>query len=257
VHWPPSRGDGLNQCERWTLDGVAASNTDRGRLFVEITATTLKLFKDRGLGAADQVAEVTGGHGASSTRTKKALVAVNTSGITGSVYFSYQGEDAVLEVYPILATDSELATEVIDFARWPKESGETTFENQHTRTREEFVQKMFDAYPPQANRLYAGGSATGTRSADSSELWVVNDVGDYELKKLQNPWSWKTWAIHHTIAKIVRTTNRVLEDTDQLEMQTDHAELATAAFAAVTAHVDGDFDLDADTPLKRYKVSRG
>ena len=73
--WPPSRGDNLNQAERWAFStGITAGNSDRGAFHVKITATALELYKDAAL--ASKVAEVTGGHGAPSTRTSKTLVAV-------------------------------------------------------------------------------------------------------------------------------------------------------------------------------------
>lgn len=251
MHWPPSRGDNLNQCERWTLNGVTATYSDRGRLHVEITATTLILYKGADLATADKVAEVTGGHGAPSTRTKKTLAALNTSGITGSVWFKYAGADAVLEVYPILATDTEMAQNILDFGRWPVQPGQTTFENQHIQTREDFIERMLEAFPP-SSRNYAPG---GTHRGDSADLWVMNDAGDWELKKLSNVWSYRKFAIHHCMAKIA-TTSRVMEGADQIELLQDHQALADKAFATVKPMVDHDQDMDPDVELNPYRIYR-
>lgn len=252
--WPPTRGDSANQTERWTFStGITASNSDRGAFHCKVTATALELYEDAAL--SSKVAEASGGHGAPSTRTVKTLTAVNSSGLGDiKVDFLYVQADSVIEVYPTLATDTELEAEVLDFSRWPKQSGETTFLVQHKKTVEDFVRKMQQKFSPVGAKAQ---SITGTRTGDMANMWVLNGRGDYELKRLQNVVAYREWALHRTIARIARTVNRVLGEDMQLQMIEEHEKMAEAAFAEIFPLVDFDADLDADVEVPRFRFLRG
>ena len=249
MFWPPVRGDDKNQTERWTLAGVIASNSDQGRLFCEITATTLILYKDRDLSSS--VAEVSGGHGSPSTWTKKALVALNTSGVTGSVYFKFDSADTV-EVYALLATDAELEVLVPGFDKWPKQTGETTFEKQLKKTREDFVGKLLLTQPP-----LAGGRRSVGSVSDSGTIWRVNSIGDFEVRRLQNVWSYRNWALWYTMAMICRQNRYVLLEADQIALLDEAEENAEKAWGETQALIDHGEDFDADEEILRYTVQRG
>jgi hypothetical protein len=251
AYWPPIRGDGLNQVERLTLAGLTASNTDRGKLYGDLTATTVDLYKDVSRGASDKVAS--GAHLAPSSWTKITLTESNTSGVSGSIWVKYNSADALWEVYPILATDTELEIAVIDFQRYPKQSAGTTHFNQHKRTREEFVRKMLQHLPPKPNaQLLVSGVSRGSRIGP----WIVNSVGDFELKYLHNVEDYREWAIHFTIHHIARTVNHALVDTDQIRAIEDALDLADKAWAEVIPLYDDDADMDADREELRGRISR-
>lgn len=249
MSWPPTRGDNLNQTERWSLAGVTGTHSDGGCLYAEITATTLILYKGADLATADKVAEVTGGHGAPPTRTKLALAALNTSGLTGSVYFKYAGTDALLEVWPQLGTDDEIHVLIPDFDRWPKQNGQTTFANQLQKAREKLVQALMTAYPPRPTASSSAG--------DASNIWVRNDRGDYEVKRLHNVRAFRDFTLWKAIEMIVQQTRPILDETDQFTMIEDAGERAKEEFASVVVLVDADQDLDADREEPRFRIYRG
>src|SRR3990167_1005090 len=124
-YYPPIRGDASNQIERLTLIGLLASNTDKGKLYGDLTATTVDLYESIDRASGYKVA--TGSHSAPTTWTKITLSQANSSGVSGSIWVKYTAADAIWEVYPLLATDTELEVAVIDFGRYPKQSGESTF----------------------------------------------------------------------------------------------------------------------------------
>ena len=253
MFWPPVRGDASNQTERWALAGVTASNSDQGRLFAVLTATTLILYSDRDLTAS--VAEVSGGHGAPSTWTRKSLVALNASGVTGSVYLKYSAADAIIEIYALLATDAELSVLVPGFDKWPYQTGQTTFENQHKKTREDFIGKLLLTQPPLAGgRRTAAAVAAGS---DAGTIWRVNSIGDFEVRRLQNVWSYRNWALWYTMAMICRQNRYVLEEADQIALLDEAEENAEKAWSEAQVLIDAGEDLDADEEIPRYTVSRG
>lgn len=254
MFWPPTRGDSHNQTERWNITGVTAANSDRGCLYPKITDTALELYKDRELGASDLVAQVSGGHGASGAWAKKTLTEANTSGIAGSLGFRYIAADSGLEVYPLLTTDTELDAMYIGATSIYPKNGAATFFTQHRRTREEFVNLMQQRHPPAPAALR---SLAGTRRGDTSDMWVVNSTGDYEIKKLQNVVAWRTWAVHFVMAMIARQPNRSLDEDTQLRAITDADEAAKNAWAEIRPLVDFDQDMDADVEIPRYRVYRG
>lgn len=257
MFWPPTRGDNLNQVERIVLTGITSSNSDKGKHYLNLTATVLEVYKDREL--TSKVAEVSGGHLGPTTWTKATLTATNGSGLSGSIYFRYLGTDASIEVFATLCTDAEMDVAFIDFARWPKQTGQSTFENQHQKTREDFVRKLRQKVPPVPRRGFSiGGLVDQTVRGDVSSIWRVNSIGDYELARLQNVADYIEWARHYTFAGIARTANRILKGgEEQLELITDEEAAAEAAFAEIVPLVDADQDYDADDEVNPFHIARG
>lgn len=256
--YPPIRGDGSNQVERFVLAGVTATYSLRGKLFGSLTATTVKLYRDVERASGDEVA--TGTHASPTTWTKISLTAVNTSGITGSVYVKFTAADATWEVYALLNTDSELAVERIDIDRYPKTAAASTFEAQHKKAVEDFVRLMQQRVSPQPGRAITGGGGSpllGTLRGDVSSPWRVNSVGDYELVRLQNVDAYRQWALHHTLAMIFRTVNRLVPDNEtQLRVIEEETELASKAWAETIPLIDADDDMDADREVLRFRIAR-
>lgn len=252
MFWPPVRGDDKNQTERWNIPGVTSANSDQGRLFADWDDTTLYLYKDRGLAVGDRVASVA--HLQPSSWTKLALTEANTSGITAAtVYFKYDSADTI-EVYPLLCTDAELDVALPGFDRFPKQSGQTTFENQLRKTREDLVSKLLMTQPPLAGGRPSLASAAGN---DAGTIWRVNSVGDFEVRRLHNVWGYRNWAIWYAIAMIMRQNRPILKEADQLFMIEDADTRAEAAFAEAQVLIDAGEDLDADVEVHRYTIERG
>lgn len=252
-YWPPTRGLAKNQLERFTLTGMTAANTDRGRLHGDLTATTIDLYRDVSRDAADKVAS--GAHAQPSTWTKITLAAANDSGLSGSCWVKYDSADATWEVYPMLATDTELDSVCIGLTSLYPKGGGSTFVAQHVKAREDFVRLMQQRVPPTASRA---GRITGVRRGDTAGPWRVNSVGDYELVRLANVEAFSEWAIHWTIAMIVRQANRLTPDLEtQLRAIEEEEELAERAWSQTIPLIDADDDMDADTEVRRRRISRG
>ena len=258
-HWPPTRGDQLNQIERASIGGITSANSFRGMLFGKLDVTNVSLYSDQdrtqlvAQGAHGQVAPA----GAFAAVT---LTAMNGSGLTkeggGSgpvIRVKYQAPDSDWEVWPTLATDAELLVVNVDVTRLPKSSG-TTYEPQHQKAREDFVRLMRQRFPPSPG---ANNRIAGTRRGDIDGVWRVNSVGDYELCRLQNLEDYREWAIHHTIAMLARTINKVLPHDVQLRLIEDADGLAEAAFDETRPQVDAEQDLDSDGEMMRFQVMRG
>jgi hypothetical protein len=252
--WPPTRGDQLNQLERFTLTGLTATYTFRGMLFVSIAATTVKLYRDIDRGGSDEVAS--GTHAAPTDWTKVTLAAVNASGITGSCYIKYSAVDAAIEVWPAFNTDTELQALNINIADWPATEG-TSFATQHQKAAEDFVRLMRQKIPPTPQRILGRSATLGTSRGDLSSIWRVNSVGDYEMVRLQNLDDYREWALHHVNALIYASPNRILPEEEQAALRDQEKQAAAEAFAEVIPLVDWDADLDADEELPRFRISRG
>lgn len=251
--WPPIRGEGANQLERVALSGATSSNTDKGRVYISVAAAFVYVYA-----AYERTTAIaSGAHLQPSTWTKITLADTGSYGLTGSIYLKYSAASATIEAFPFLATDDELAAERIDIGRYPKTGGTpTTFAIQHQKTREDFVRLMLSRIPPVlGNRSATGG---GTLRGVTSGPWRVNSIGDFELVRLQNVESYRQWAIHHTLAMIFRTVNRLIPNEDtQLRVIEEETALASAAWAETLPLFDEDSDLDADTQAKRFRISRG
>lgn len=247
--WPPIRGDGLNQLERFTLAGVTGTYSDHGKLYGKITATKVELYKDQ-----DRASLVADGlHNSGADFAKVTLAASGSSGISGTCYIDYQEADSIWEVHAFLAVDEDLNSAYIDFGRWPKETGETTREKQHIRTQREFVRLMRQLVPPKPSaQILVSGIARGSRVGP----WVVNSKGDFELKYLHNVEDYREWAIHFTAWHAMRTVSPIMRDSDQLQMPEDARELADKAWAEVIPLYDDDADMDADREQQKNTISR-
>lgn len=251
--WPPLRGEGYNQLERFTLNALTATYTDRGRLYGSLTSSEVRLYSD--VDRTNLVA--VGDHAQPSTWTKVELFSNEgtPSGINGSCYLRYVTPSSSWEVWPILTTDTELKAERIDIERYPHTDAASTFLVQHIRTREDFVRLMLTRLPPVPNRERA---VTGTQRGDIATPWRVNSIGDYELVRLQNVESYRQWAIHHCLAMIFKTVNRVVPNEEtQLQVIEEETALASAAWSETIPLLDFDDDKDADAEAPRFKVSRG
>lgn len=255
--WPPLRGEGHNQLERFAFTGMTSANTDRGRGYVSVTATTVDIYSDY----ERTLLVASGSHSQPTTWTKVTLATANTSGLSGSCYLKYVALTSIVEVFIILATDDDLAAERIDINRYPKTGGTpTTFAIQHVKIREDFVRIMLSRIPPvlAGRGSLAPGFASGSLRGSYSAPWRINSIGDFELVRLQNVESYGEWAIHATLAVIFRTVNRLIPNEDtQLRMVEEEAALASAAWAETIPLFDDDDDLDADRQSKRFRVSRG
>mgnify|MGYP001561894046 FL=1 len=97
----------------------------------------------------------------------------------------------------------------------------------------------------------------GTRKSDSSDIWVVNSIGDYELKRLANVAAYREFALHWTLAMIFRQANFLQDDETQLRITAEEDKIAADAFGEIVPLVDWDQDLDADVELLPYRVARG
>lgn len=252
--WPPLRGDNAGQVERVTLTGAAASNTDAGCVYFKVTATLLEVYEDIDL--TSKVCEVTAGHGSPTTFTKKTLAEVNSSGLSGSVYFKYVEADSIIRCYPLLCTDTEIEVRYNGFGnRFPKTGGLATFFDQHVQARRDFVAKMQDAIPPMPQRR---GNAQGVVKGQYAGPWRVNSVGDYELVRLQNIDRYcNLWAPHYAVSIIAALPMLVMEQADQVALLTDAGEAASKAWAGITPLIDADDDLDADEEQPRFEILRG
>lgn len=261
AHFPPTRGDANAQLERFSFpSGITASNTYRGMLFGEITATLIKLYKDPARGASSLVLQGTHGQTLASTNTTYSsvtLTAQNSSGIADStVYFCGKAATDDWEVWPSLTTDTELDNMAISFSTLYRQ-GTTTFYTQHKEVMEEFVHLMRQRVPPMPGRDLERN--IGTRRNDLANVWRVNSVGDYELVRLQNVDDYaRGWARWKAIEYILNSATRLLPDEEtQLRYIADAREQAQQGWARIVPLVDEDHDLDADAEVRRFKIRRG
>ena len=251
AHYPPTRGDNKAQLERFVLTGVTAAFSFRGMFFGDMTATTVDLYRDVSRASADKIA--TGTHAAPTSWTKITLAQANSSGVSGSCWVKYSEADALWEVYPTFATDTELAVVQYDITRWL--SARTNFADIHKRVMEEFVRLMRQRVPPAYSETPENPSA-GSRRGDVYLPWRKNSVGDLELVGLHNLEDYRTWAEYKALELIFRMGRTIPEDT-QLQIMTDVTERAAAAWAETIPQFDSDGNMSADGEGKRFRISRG
>lgn len=252
AHYPPTRGDGKAQLERFVLTGITASYSFRGMLFGDLTATTVDLYRDVSRASGDKVA--TGTHAAPTSWTKVTLSQSNSSGISGSCWVKYSEADALWEVYPTFCTDTEIAVIQYDITRWL--SARTNFYDIHKRVMEEFVRLMRQRIPPRYFEAHVPGAPSGLDRGDTYLPWRKNSVGDLELVGIHNLEDYRAWAEYKALDYIFRLGRTIPEDT-QLQVMEDVEERANAAWAETIPQFDADQNMSADSEHKRWKISRG
>lgn len=243
-----SVGDGNPVAEAWRMDGFDDENTDRGRLYVTTVAVgaTLRfdLFSDR-----DELNLVA--QGAATAGARATLAEQNNSGLSGSVWCLTVQADS-LTLFVALATDKDIERRDDRIGGLLGESpAELNFSDVWDLTMREFYLRIQADYPPPAfvsdplrfpgtGQVQTAGRR-GLPDVDAIYLWHLNSEGDWELKGLDNPGDWRTWATLYSLHLI--WDRKARSGDDELLARADrYLQDADRSWAMVPVLIDADGD---------------
>jgi len=239
-------GDGQPVAESWRLVGFSDENTDHGRLHITtvIVGGTLRFdcYSDRARGA--MVCQGAAAPGAEAT-----LAEVGDSGISGTVWV-LAARAQTFTVFLALATDQDLERRDDRISGLKLEDpAEEDFRDVWVEAMREFYIRIQSLYPPPAfvsdPLRFPGTGQTqtpgrlGLPEATSVALWHLTAEGTWELKGLENPTDWRTWAILYCLQVIWERKARSGDD-GLLERAARYQEEAERAWERVPVMVDTD-----------------
>lgn len=227
-------GDAAPTAEAWRLEGFDDDNTHRGRIYVTtvVVGNTLRfdLFSDR-----DRLLLVA--QGAAALNDRATLAEMNDSGLSGSVRNIATRADSFL-LFVALATDGDIERRDDRIkGLLGEEPAECDFSAVWDLTIREFYIRIQADFPPPAfvgdPLKFPGTSPVQTQGrrgmpdVHAIHLWHLNGEGDWELKGLENPGDWRTWATLYSLHliwdrharsgedEIVARSDRYLQDSDR------------------------------------------
>ena len=258
-------GDQGPVSEAWRVEGFDDLNTDRGRLYVTTTVvgSTLQfeLFSDR-----DRTALVM--QGAAALNVRAVLAEQNDSGASGSVKVLELTARAFV-LFVALATDRDIERRDNRInGLLSEEPAECNFEAVWDLTIREFYLRIQADYPtpmsvsdplrfPGAGQVQIQG-ARGMPDVYALDLWRINGEGDWELKGLQNPGDWRTWATLYSLFLIWDREARSGDDNliQRAQLYLDDSEKAWRRIP-VLVDQDGDAIPEVQTRIRSAYLTRG
>jgi len=249
-------GDSFPSTEAWRLAGFTDENTDRGRLHATFTVVggelQVSLYSDRD--KANLVAQ-----GQAATNARATLAEMNDSGISGSVFITNVNADNIV-VFVALATDLDIERRD-DRIRGllGEDPAECDFSAVWDFVIREFYVRIQANFPPPAfvsDPLRFPGSGQvqtagrrGLPDVHAIHLWHLNGEGDWELKGLENPGDWRTWATLYSLHLI--WDRRARSGDDELVARADrYLSDSDRAWSMVPVLVDSDGDSVPERQVK-------
>lgn len=241
-------GDATPITEAWRFDGFNDENTDRGRVYF-VTANVGGEVQFSGYSDRDKTALVVQGQAAVGSRAT--LAEQNNSGLSGSVKVLANAVENIT-VFVALATQKDLER------REDRVSGllgedpfELDFSAIYHEVMREFYTNIQATFPPPSyvgDPLNFPGTAPvvtqgnrGMPEVHALFLWYQNGEGDWELKGLENPGDWRTWAILYSLHLI--WDRKARSGDDNIQARADRfLEDARRAWKKVPVMIDSDGD---------------
>lgn len=255
-------GDQDQEFSDWDLRGVNDENSSRGRLYVESSATTVELYRDRAKAAGDLMAVATAGAGVTAV-----FVPQNNSLLSGSVYRSGGHVTSAVVIYAGLCSEQDLR-EFDDRLDGMLLEGEVDFGFPIREATRQFLIMFASIYPPPPGissplRFVADLLEPGRKGSpewSSQYYWSLTRSGVWELTGLQNVSDYRSWAIYKTLAIIYERKARAGDASDPVFSRAVwFAGKAEALFYSTRpwVDVDGDNLPDRQTKTRSPRIRRG